>query len=194
MTSNSDEQITTNEIENRELLYSLYLELMEEIINKKINIENDEYIKKIATTNISTLISYIKESINLVVNKRLDKIRNEENKKSNIINENDFENEIKKYENQLRYLENQIRYFAKKNLQFKIEKDTLEAKIRAYMEIKDEYDEMREKLRYEDGKFMDNDRKDNEIEILRKENSNLKEAIKKLEKDKKYYETKTKKR
>ncbi len=80
MTSNSDEQITTNEIENRELLYSLYLELMEEIINKKINIENDEYIKKIATTNISTLISYIKESINLVVNKRLDKILTEENK------------------------------------------------------------------------------------------------------------------
>ena len=195
MTSNSDEQITTNEIENRELLYSLYMELMEEIINKKLNIENDEYIKKIATTSISTLISYIKESINLVVNKRLENIRNEENKKNSIksINENDFENEFKKYENQLRYLENQIRYFAKKNLQFKIEKDTLEAKIRAYMEIKDEYDEMREKLRYEDGKFMDNDRKDNEIEILRKENSNLKEAIKKLEKDKKYYETKIKK-
>ena len=80
MTSNSDEQITTNEIENRELLYSLYLELMEEIINKKINIENDEYIKKIATTNISTLISYIKESINLVVNKRLDTIIKEKNK------------------------------------------------------------------------------------------------------------------
>ena len=183
MTSNSDEQITTNEIENRELLYSLYLELMEEIINKKINIENDEYIKKIATTNISTLISYIKESINLVVNKRLDKIRNEENKKSNIINENDFENEIKKYENQLTYLENQIRYFAKKNLQFKIEKDTLEAKIRAYMEIKDEYDEMREKFRYEKGKFMDNERKENEIEILRKENCNLKNYINQLEKE-----------
>ena len=48
MTSDSDEQIK-NEIENRELLYSLFLQLMEEIINKKINIENDEYIKKIAT-------------------------------------------------------------------------------------------------------------------------------------------------
>ena len=48
MTSDSDEQIKTNVIENRELLYSLFLELMEEIINKKINIENDEYIKKIA--------------------------------------------------------------------------------------------------------------------------------------------------
>ena len=45
--NNSNEELSTNEIENRELLYSLYIEIMEEIHNKKINIDNEEYIKKI---------------------------------------------------------------------------------------------------------------------------------------------------
>ena len=63
----SNEELTTNEIENRELLFSFYTELMEEIKNKKIDIDNDEYIKKIATTSVSTLILYIKESINLLL-------------------------------------------------------------------------------------------------------------------------------
>ena len=189
----SNEELTTNEIENRELLFSFYTELMEEIKNKKIDIDNDEYIKKIATTSVSTLILYIKESINLLVNKKIEIYKNEEKKLFNDkLTEGDFELEKRKYENQLNKLENQIRFYAKKYLQFKIEKDTLEAKIKAYMEIKEEYDEMREKLRYEDGKFMDNERKDNEIEILRKENSNLKNVINKLEKEKKHYESKRK--
>ena len=80
----------------------------------------------------------------------------------------------------------------KKQLYSNIEKDAYEAKIKAYMEIKDEYDEMREKFRYEKGKFMDNERKDNEIEILRKENCNLKNYINKLEKEKKNLELKKK--
>ena len=189
----SNEELTTNEIENRELLFSFYTELMEEIKNKKIDIDNDEYIKKIATTSVSTLILYIKESINLLVNKKIEIYKNEEKKLFNDkLTEGDFELEKRKYENQLNKLENQIRFYAKKYLQFKIEKDTLEAKIKAYMEIKEEYDEMREKLRYEDGKFMDNERKENEIEILRKENSNLKNVINKLEKEKKHYESKRK--
>ena len=58
--NHSNEELSTNEIENRELLYSLYIEIMEEIHNKKINIDNEEYIKKIATISVSTLIFYIK--------------------------------------------------------------------------------------------------------------------------------------
>ena len=41
---------------------------------------------------------------------------------------------------------------------------------------------MKEKLKYEDGKFLNNDRKDNEIIILRKENINLKNYISENEK------------
>ena len=189
----SNDELSTNEIENRELLYSLYIEIMEEIHNKKINIDNDEYIKKIATTNVSTLIFYIKESINLLVTKRIEFYKNEENQLFNKkLNENEFEILREKYENQLRYLENQLRFYMKKLLYYNIEKDAYEAKIKAYMEIKDEYDEMREKFRYEKGKFMDNEKKENEIEILRKENCNLKNYITKLEKENKTLESKKK--
>ena len=40
---------------------------------------------------------------------------------------------------------------------------------------------MKTKYKYEDGKFLENDRKDNEILILRAENSNLKAQIEKNE-------------
>ena len=51
------------------------------------------------------------------------------------------------------------------------------------MEMEDEFEEMKTKYKYEDGKFLDNDRKDNEIIIIRQENSNLKNLISSLEED-----------
>ena len=54
-------------------------------------------------------------------------------------------------------------------------------KLNAYMSLEDEYEELKEKVKYEGGKFLENDRKDNEIIILRNENSNLKKEILKLE-------------
>ena len=35
-------------------------------------------------------------------------------------------------------------------------------KINAYILLKEEYEELKEKLKYEDGKFLDNERKENE--------------------------------
>ena len=49
------------------------------------------------------------------------------------------------------------------------------------MEMEDEFEEMKTKLKYEDGRFLNNDRKDNEIIIIRGENSILKNEINKLE-------------
>ena len=40
------------------------------------------------------------------------------------------------------------------------------------MEMEEEFDEMKEKLKYENGKFLHNEKKENEILILRAENSN----------------------
>ena len=57
----------------------------------------------------------------------------------------------------------------------------MENKIEEYMEMEDEFEEMKTKLKYEDGRFLKNDRKDNEIYIIRGENSNLKKSITKLE-------------
>ncbi len=184
--NNSNEELSTNEIENRELLYSLYIELMEEVYNKKINIDNDEYIKKIATTKVSTLIFYIKESINLLVNKRMEFYKNEENNLFHkTLDENEFEILRKKYENQLINLENSLRHFIKKELQFKIHKESLENKIKNYIEMENEFEEMKEKFKFEEGNFLHNDKKENEIIILRAENSKLKSVINQLELDKK---------
>jgi hypothetical protein len=55
--------------------------------------------------------------------------------------------------------------------------------------MEEEYEELKEKLKYEGGKFLDNDRKDNEIMILRNENSKIKKEIVKLENRKKLLET-----
>ena len=57
----------------------------------------------------------------------------------------------------------------------------MEKKINELMDIEDEFEEMKAKLKYENGKFLTNDRKDNEIVIIRGENTNLKNAIKSLE-------------
>ena len=66
-------------------------------------------------------------------------------------------------------------------------------KLQAYMELEEEYDDLKQKVKYEGGKFLENDRKDNEIIIVRRENSTLKHEISNLEnenkeKSKKYEE------
>ena len=65
-------------------------------------------------------------------------------------------------------------------------------KLNAYMEMEVEFEELKEKVKYEGGKFLNNERKDNEIIILRQENSTLKKEIKKSKEDKDIYESKIK--
>ena len=59
----------------------------------------------------------------------------------------------------------------------------MENKINEYMDMEDEFEEMKTKLKYEDGRFLNNDRKDNEIIIIRSENSKLKNTVDELEKE-----------
>jgi hypothetical protein len=54
-------------------------------------------------------------------------------------------------------------------------------KLNAYVCLEEEYEELKEKVKYDGNKFLDNERKDNEIFILRAENSSLKKEIVKLE-------------
>ena len=65
-------------------------------------------------------------------------------------------------------------------------------KLNAYMSLEEEYEDLKEKVKYEGGKFLENDRKDNEIIILRNENSTLKKEIIKLEIKNKTFEKKMK--
>ena len=66
--------------------------------------------------------------------------------------------------------------------------NSLESKLRAYMNLEDEYQELKEKVHFSGGKFLENDRKDNEILILKKENSAIKKDIIKFEKKNKELE------
>ena len=83
--------------------------------------------------------------------------------------------------NNIKKLEKDLKYHIKNEFMLKIQRDSLDSKIRGFMEMEEEFEELKEKVRYEGGKFLNNDRKDNEIKILRRENSNIKREIKKLE-------------
>ena len=102
-------------------------------------------------------------------------------------NQNSLNKEEKKemnfseYESIIRNLESKQRILTKNYFQQKLQIDAMENKIEEYMEMEDEFEEMKTKLKYEDGRFLNNDRKDNEILIIRGENSILKTEINKLE-------------
>jgi len=174
----------------KEELFSLYKGIKKDIPNDKLPTGRKKMIENISTLDSITLITYIKESIPLLINHKISEVIS-----SNTNNNNDYsielelnnkkQNNLKKeylqLENQIRKLENDNKYYLKHYLQYKIQKDVLEMKLNAYMSLEDEYEELKEKVKYEDGKFLDNDRKDNEIIILRSENSALKKEIVKLE-------------
>jgi hypothetical protein len=102
------------------------------------------------------------------------------------------DSEIAQFQSQIRKLEYDIRYLIQKEFQDKIKRDSLEMKINAYMEMESEFEDLKEKVKYEGGKFLNNERKDNEIIILRQENCILKKEIDKYEINNKKYESKLK--
>ena len=174
----------------KELLYELFYEIKSEILGTKIEIDEDEYQENIKNTTFPKLVKYIHDSIQILIQKKIDdskKEQKEEDEKNYLINNtNNMKlilntNEIFQYETILKKLESKERYLTKLNFQNKLQKDAMENKISDYMEMEEEFEEMKTKLKYEDGRFLNNDRKDNEIIIIRGENSNLKKTIKNLE-------------
>ena len=173
----------------KELLYNLFYEIKSEILNSKIEIEEDEYQENINSTTIPQLVNYIHDSIQILLKKKIEDSKEEQKEldkkfylESNIITDIKVsEHVIVKYENIIKHLEQKQRNLTKTNFQQKLQIDAMENKIEEYMEMEDEFEEMKTKLKYEDGRFLNNDRKDNEIIIIRGENSILKNEINKLE-------------
>jgi hypothetical protein len=140
-----------------------------------------------------TIINYLKEMIYILLNNKFkinqknNQLKDDKKKDNNqyLLAISQLENEIKKYQADIRYL-------IKKLFQYKIQKDAMELKINTYIEMEREYDSLKEKVKYEEGRFLNNDRKDNEILILREENSNLKKEIIKNDRISKIYELKIK--
>ena len=173
----------------KELLYNLFYEIKSEILNSKIEIEEDEYQENINSTTIPQLVNYIHDSIQILLKKKIEDSKEEQKEldkkfylESNIISDIKInEDIISQYENIIKNLEAKQRNLTKINFQQKLQIDAMENKIEEYMEMEDEFEEMKTKLKYEDGRFLNNDRKDNEIIIIRGENSILKSEINKLE-------------
>ena len=176
----------------KEELCSLYNEVKDNIIEKKIQGNKIKNIEDISECNSLSIINTIKGMIQLLIN-----IKPSEINSNTFGDESGNENSkmLKDYiqlENLIIKLENDNKYYLKKFMQYKIQKDSLEAKLNAYMALEEEYEELKEKVKYEGGKFLDNDRKDNEIIILRSENSALKKEIINFEMKNKNNEYKTK--
>ena len=155
-------------------IYKLYTDINSSLTqSEKEELNKNNSTEITSMTDMSILIDYLKVYIQFLI----------QNKQSTMNNSNKiFYNQLESY---IIKLESEIKYLMKMHFQNKIQKDSLEMKIRAYMQIEEEYEELKEKVKYEDGKFLDNDRKDHEIIILRRENSNLKKEITKLEEENK---------
>ena len=143
----------------------------------------------------------------MIGGEKLNYFKLENNKISNILNNNDvdsyesiiniFKNSfveiinektkeltdnINELKSSISLLEKNNRYYIQHNFLKQTKIDILENEIDSYMEMEEEFDEMKEKLKYENGKFLHNEKKENEILILRAENSNLKKIVDKYEK------------
>ena len=170
----------------KELLYELFYEIKSEILGCKIEIEEEEYQENVRAITIPKLVDYLHDSIQILIKKKIDDTKLEQKKRdkryyTNNINTPIGLDEKEQYENIIRKLESKERKLSKVIFQNKLQKDVMENKISEYMEMEDEFEEMKTKLKYEEGRFLKNDRKDNEIIIIRGENSNLKQSIKQLE-------------
>ena len=182
----------------KELLYNLFYEIKSEILGKRIEIDEDEYLDNIKKISIPKLITYIHDSIKILISTKIDlskrqqKLEDEKfylhlNDQGYISKKLDQDEKLK-YENILKKLEEKERFLTKIKFHNILQKEAMENKILEYMEIEEEFEEMKEKLKYENGRFLDNERKDNEIIIIRSENSKLKNTINDLEKQNKNYE------
>jgi hypothetical protein len=167
-------------------IFSLYNIIKNELSANKISKNNLQSITDINKVNSKELINNIKNYLLHLIN----------NKDMQFLFKNNNMNELQKnylqLENQIRKLEVDNKYYLKTLMQNKIIKDTLEMKLNAYISLEEEYEDLKEKVKYEGGKFLDNDRKDNEIIILRQENSSLKKEIVKLENKNRVNENKIK--
>jgi hypothetical protein len=183
-----EESENFSQLDLKEQLYIFFLELKRELTKKNIEIDKEQLEDIITSTKSTTILNYIRELVYMLINLKFPK-EEEDTSKNKKINKDE---ELSQLESQIRKLEFDIRYFLEREFQHKIKRDTLEMKLNAYMEMESEFEELKDKVKYEGGKFLNNERKDNEIIILRQENSILKKEIEKYKENNKLYESKIK--
>ena len=150
----------------------LYKELITVLDSSKINNFESEYnkiknvLKEDNSNSVESIINIFIKSFQKIITEKIKELL-------------DNINELNLY---ILLLQQSNRYHIKQNFLKQTKIDILENEIDSYIEMEEEYEEMKEKYRYENGKFLNNERKENEILILRAENSNLKKKIDENEK------------
>ena len=186
MSSEEKEKFPSKEHKWKELLYELFYEIKSELLGCKIEIDEEEFQQNIKQITIPKLVDYLHDSIQILIKKKMEDAKKEQKKYDIQYYTNNVNNilnidEKSQYENLIRKLESKERSLSRIIFKKQLQKDMLENKISEYMDMEEEFEEMKTKLKYEEGRFLKNDRKNNEILILRGENSNLKQSIKQLE-------------
>ena len=186
MSSEEKEKFLSKEHKWKELLYELFYEIKSELLGCKIEIDEEEFQQNIKQITIPKLVDYLHNSIQILIKKKMEDAKKEQKKYDIQYYTNNVNNilnidEKSQYENLIRKLESKERSLSRIIFKKQLQKDMLENKISEYMDMEEEFEEMKTKLKYEEGRFLKNDRKNNEILILRGENSNLKQSIKQLE-------------
>ena len=157
-------------------LYTLYYDLSEHITKHNIEISNEDLSDKIDSSSISQLSNYIKTLVHIILTKHPLPPRSTPSQPITT-----FQPSINTVESLLRHLEKENRNLYQQVFELKFQLEIYQSSIEEYVHMEEEFEEMKQKFKYEGGKFLDNDRKDNEILILRAENTNLKQLIKSFE-------------
>ena len=163
-------------------LYTLYYELSELLTKHQIEVSKEELCEKIDSSSVSQLSNYIKTLVHLVL-KQSSKPSQPSTACGPLLNNP---------ESLLRHLEKENRNLYQQVFELKFQLEIYQSSIEEYVHMEEEFEEMKQKYKYEGGKFLDNDRKDNEILILRAENTNLKQLIKSFETTSEEYKLKQK--
>ena len=142
-----EENTSKNKLDLNSKIYELYLNFKEYIISSG-NLTEKDPTEITSSSDPILIIGTIQNFLNNI------KLNNNHN--------------ILVLENMIRKLEKDLKYHIKNEFMFKIQKETLDNKIKTYTEMEEEFESLKEKVRYEGGKFLNNDRKDNEIKILRR--------------------------
>jgi hypothetical protein len=176
--------VSSQEIINE--IHNFYFDLKTKVTLGKLNYEEEK--DKINSVDFKTLLNYIKETVEILIKLKVEEhsiLLNRDLRSSISKEENTFSRQ--EYEKDICLLESEIRKHIKKENEMKLHIDMIESKLYEYEEILSEFGELQQKI--DDFEKMKSDhelkkdtcRKENEIFILKSENSNLKNSIKILE-------------
>ena len=169
----------SNALQNSDIGIDSFLVLLyKELFSSYKSFNNDNYSKN-NQKKLANLLNNERNNPNIIGD--ILKIFNESIKRIIEIKLKEINISLNQYKSKMLFLEQSNRYLVKQNFLKQTKIDILENEIDSYIEMEEEFDEMKEKLKYENGKFLHNEKKENEILILRAENSNLKKIIDKNE-------------